>query len=154
VDELETMETRRFQSKDTKDKIAITDILKEELALHNEKFDEKTWDDYLRRRDGDLQSRLGTILAVDGTTVAGFVLTEVRYEMSGMPFGYIHFPAVKREYKTKVEELLLLEAVKYLKSLKLKVFRSRISPSHAMAKSVVMKLHFKQYELEWQLLEE
>lgn len=148
------METRRFQSKDLNDKNAITDILKEELALHNEKFDEKAWEEYLRRRDGDLQSRLGTILAVDGATVAGFVLTEVRHEMSGVPYGYIHFPAVKREYKTKVEEMLLLEAIKYLKSLKLKVFRSRISPSHAMAKSVVMKLHFKQFELEWQLLEE
>jgi hypothetical protein len=146
--------TRRFQSKDTKDKIAITDILKEELSLHNEAFDEKAWEELLRRRDGDLQSRLGTILAVDGETVAGFVLTEVRYEMSGKPFGYMHFPAVKREYKTKCEELLCLEALKYLRSLKLKVFRSRIAPSHGLAKSVVMKIHFKQFELEWQLLDE
>ncbi len=154
MDVLVTMETRRFQSKDSNDKIAITEILKEELALHNEKFDEKIWEDFLRRRDSDLQSRLGTILAVDGSTVAGFVLTEVRYEMSGMPYGYVHFPAVKRDFKTKVEELLVMEAIKYLKSMKIKVFRTRISPSHAMAKSVVMKLHFKQFELEWQLLEE
>ena len=148
------METRRFQSKDKSDKVAITEILKDELALHKELFDEKLWEDLLRRRDGDLQSRLGTILAVDGSTVAGFVFTEVRYETSGAPFGYIHFPLAKKEYKTKVEELLLLEAIKYLKSHKLKVFRSRIAPENAMAKSVVMKLHFKQFQLEWQMLEE
>ncbi|HME52732.1 MAG TPA: GNAT family N-acetyltransferase [Candidatus Lokiarchaeia archaeon] len=147
------METRRFQSKDPSDKIAITDIIKEELALHNESFDEKVWEDYLKKRDGDLQNRMGTILAVDDGTVAGFVLTEVRYEMTGKPFGYMHFPAVKREYKTKVEEMLCIEAIKYLKSIKgIKVIRSRLSPAQKLAISVAMKLHFKQFELEWQLL--
>nr|MDO8111363.1 hypothetical protein [Candidatus Sigynarchaeota archaeon] len=145
------MDVRRYQSKDTSDKVAITEILKEELALHNEPFDEKIWEDYLRKRDGELQSRMGTILAVEDGKVAGFVLTELRYEMSGRPYGYMHFPAVKREFKTKVEELLCLEAIKYLKSLKVKDIRSRISPSRTLAKSVVMKLHFKQFELEWNL---
>jgi hypothetical protein len=147
------METRRFQTKDVSDKVAITDILKEELALHNEQFDEKVWEDYLKKRDGDLQNRMGTILAVDNGTVAGFVLTEVRYEMTGKPFGYLHFPAVKREYKTKVEEMLCIEAIKYLKSIKgIKVIRSRLSPAQKLAISVAMKLHFKQFELEWQLV--
>lgn len=147
------METRRFQSKDPSDKVAITEILKEELALHNESFDEKIWEDYLKKRDSDLQNRMGTILAVDDDgTVAGFVLTEVRYEMTGKPYGYMHFPAVKREYKTKVEEVLCSEAIKYLKSIKgIKGVRTRLNPSQKMAISVAMKLHFKQFELEWQL---
>lgn len=148
------MELRRFQSKDPSDKDAITDILREELALHNESFDEKVWNDYLKRRDADLQNRMGTILAVENDgTVAGFVLTEVRYEMTGKPYGYIHFPAVKREYKTKVEEMLCNEAIKYLKSIKgIKIVRTRLNPSQKLAISVAMKLHFKQFELEWQLL--
>ncbi len=147
-----TMELRRFQSKDTKDKEAITEILKEELSRRKEDFNDQVWETFLKKRDGTLQGRMGTILAVDGETIAGFVLTEVRNEMSGREYGYVHFPAVKREYKTKVEEVLCLEAIKYLRSLKMNDIRTRIPPTHALAKSVIMKLEFKQFELEWQLI--
>jgi hypothetical protein len=86
--------------------------------------------------------------------IAGFVFTEIRRELSGKEYGYFHFPAVKREYKTKVEELLCKEAIKYLRSIKMNDIRTRIPQTHALAKSVIMKLYFKQYQLTWQLLGE
>lgn len=148
------MDIRRYQSKDPTDKEAITEIVKDELSRRKEPFDEQTWESYLKKRDAGLQSRMGMILAVDGTVVAGFVFAEIRTEISGREYGYFHFPAVKRDYKTKVEELLVVEAIKHLKSLKMKEIRTRIPPTHALAKSVIMKLAFKQFELEWQILDE
>ena len=146
------METRRFQSKDENDKAAITEILTDECALRKEPFDEKVWNEYLKKRDATLAGRMGTILAIDGDTITGFVLAEVRNELTGREYGYIHVPQVKREYKTKCEELLYAEAIKYLRSLKLKEIRTMIPQSNQLMKSVVMKLHFKQNVLDWQLL--
>ena len=146
------IETRRFQSKDLKDLAAITEILKEECGLRKEPFDEKVWNDYLKKRDATLAGRMGTILAVDGGTIAGFVLAEIRNEITGREYGYVHLPQVKREFKTKCEELLYAEAIKHLRSLKLKEIRTMIPASHQLMKSVVMKLHFQQFVLEWQLL--
>lgn len=145
------METRRYQSKDTSDKEAITEILKEELARHKEPYDEEAWLKYLKKRDSSLQNRNGMILAVDGDTVAGFVFTEIRHELSGIEYGFFHFPSVKKEYKTKVEEMLCNEAIKYLKQLKMTDIRTRIPPTHALAKSVAKKMNFQQHELSWRV---
>ena len=72
-------------------------------------------------------------------------------ELSGIEYGYFHFPSVKKEYKTQVEELLCNEAIKYLKSLKMTDIRTRIPPTHALAKSVARKMNFQQHELSWRV---
>ncbi|MBD3185418.1 hypothetical protein GF325_01210 [Candidatus Bathyarchaeota archaeon] len=146
------MDVRRYQSKDESDKKAITAILKEELSRRKMEYDEATWLKYLKDKDRSLQNRNGMILAVEGEEVAGFVFTEIRYEISGKPYGFFHFPLVKKEYKTKVEELLCKEAMEYLESLKMKDIRTIIPKRHALGKSVIMKLYFKQHELSWRIL--
>ncbi|MHA1999208.1 MAG: hypothetical protein ACTSU9_13905 [Promethearchaeota archaeon] len=146
------MEIRRYQSKDESDKNAITAILKEELSRRKQEYDEATWLKYLKDKDRSLQNRNGMILAVDGDVVAGYVFTELRYEISGRAYGFFHFPLVKKEYKTKVEELLCKEAMKYLQSLKMNDIRTIVPARHTMGKSVVMKLYFKQHELNWRIL--
>ncbi|MHA1716578.1 MAG: hypothetical protein ACTSXP_13125 [Promethearchaeota archaeon] len=146
------MDVRRYQSKDDNDKNAITEILKEELARRKQPFDEKKWFNYLKERDRTLQNRNGMILAVEGDEIAGFVFTEIRKELSGIEYGFFYFPAVKKAYKTKCEELLCNEAIKYLKSLKMTDIRTIVPPNHALGKSIVMKLYFKQHELTWRIL--
>lgn len=148
------MEVRRFTSSDDSDLEAITSILKEELERHKQPHDDKEWAAYIKERDRSLQNRNGTILAVEGEEVAGFVMTEIRREMGGIPYGFFYFPAVKKEFKTKCEELLCQEAIKYLKSLRMKDIRTVVPQQHTLGKSVVMKLHFKQHQLSWRVLEE
>ncbi|MHA1792181.1 MAG: hypothetical protein ACTSVI_06015 [Promethearchaeota archaeon] len=145
------MEVRRFQSKNDNDKIAITEILKEEMARRKEEYNEEVWLKYLKDKDRSLQNRNGMILAVEGDDVAGFVFTEIRHEISGRPYGFFHFPLVKKEYKTQAEELLCKEAMNYLKSLKMKDIRTIVPARHALAKSVILKLYFKQHELYWKI---
>ncbi|MHA1274764.1 MAG: GNAT family N-acetyltransferase [Promethearchaeota archaeon] len=145
------MEKIKIEIASPEDIDALKNLTKELVEGLNQKFEPKRFDWGIRRRLYDPLQRHGILVAKDLETdeIIGMIIAELRIDPFGASEGYIKQFFLKKEYRGKgIGELLLKEAIKHLKKIKVERIKVNIRQEAIAAEKLYKKMNFKKaYEV-------